>query len=368
MNKKWLLSILGVSFCLLAVLKTHENRSLSPFYKAEKSLRLASFEKAREKVNKSDLDLLKLWESMITGRSAPLSKVMKEKYKTLALNHIFTPSGFHLSAVLVPFMKLVKSPNAQLFFLLVVGCSLLCLPGFGALKRMVLIKGGQKIMGLHLGFVIGLLSDVFFGTFQNGALSFTYSFLFLGIIYSGLSGPGLIIWFFLAQMLLAYFQGNDISFLLMLFSPLLNIIFALLMPLLFLLSFPLTDWQLECGIFLLKVVQAIVDVCARISLNFPSLEVHLVTIIIAFLFLYRQKSWLLGSIFLFTTSLNLEHEKNPTQGKYEWIPHGPHQKTIFRDTDIRIIFNDGSCRLKLVRGLWWESCSPSRRSSQIAKL
>src|SRR5690606_13223199 len=118
---------------------------------------------------KKDQDLLKLWESILTGRSAPLAKWMKERYQTLGLNHLFTPSGFHISAVLFPFMKLIKGHYYQLLMLLLLAGGVLFLPGMSALKRMLLIKINQKILGQHLGFAGALFLDVLFGSFQEGA-------------------------------------------------------------------------------------------------------------------------------------------------------------------------------------------------------
>ena len=367
MNRTWIISILGLSFILLALQKSHEQRSLSSFYRADRVLKLESFNKARAFVAKSDIELLELWESILTGRSAPLSRIMKEHYKTLGLNHIFTPSGFHLSAVLFPFMKLLKGNQTQLLALALIGVLLTFLPGLGALKRMVLVKGSQKLLGLKTGFIAALILDILFGTFQNSTLSFTYSFLFLGIIYGGAEGLLLVIWFFFGQMLIAYFQGNDISPLLLLFSPVLNIVFASVMPILFLLSFPLWEWQVHTGLFLLKKIQLLVDLCANISLNSPTIEINIVTLAIAFLPLKRNWKLSLAGIFIFTSSLNPDLGRSPGAARMEYVPHGSIVKRVYSEKNVTVYFKDGRCRMKLVRGFWYENCSPRRRSNYLKK-
>lgn len=364
MNKTWLLTILVISLTFLAILKTHELRALAPFFRSEKVIKLKSFEAARARINKHDVDLLELWESILTGRSAPLSRFMKERYQTLGLNHIFTPSGFHLSAVLFPFLKVLKNSRQQLVVLLIIGIGLFFLPGLGALKRMLVIKAHQNLLGLHLGFILAMLLDLFFGTFQNSALSFTYSFLFLGIIYSGLNGVSLIIWFFIGQITLAYFQGNDISPLLLLFSPILNFGFALLMPVLFLLSFPLWDWQLSSGILILRKIQWLVDFLATIIQHMPMLEINMALLFIIALILFRRWRLVLIVIFFFCNSLNLDRVKYPGAATNEFVPQGKLVKVV----NDRIYFSDGSCRMKLVRGMWFENCSPKRRSNRNKKL
>lgn len=357
-----------MSFVLLALLKAEEVNTLSSFYRADKVIKLQSFAHARAVVKKSDLELLELWESILTGRSAPLSKMMKKHYKSLGLNHIFTPSGFHLSAVLFPFMALIKNKSIQLMTLITIGISLTFLPGFGALKRMVLIKSGQKLMGLHLGFILALILDVLFGSFQQSALSFTYSFLFLGIIYGGMNGLLLNLFFFSGQILIAYFQGNDISPLLLIFSPILNLIFAALMPLLFLLSFPLWEWQLNIGILLLKYVQILVDICAELTLHTPSLEVSSFTLLVVTMLILKKWKCIPVLILIFSTSLNIDHNKAPGSTRFEFVPRGDVVKRVYSEKFVTVYFREGNCRMKLVRGFWYENCSPKRRSSRKKKI
>lgn len=370
MNKTWLITIFTLSFLLLSILKTHEKASLSPFFKADPVLKLKNFSEARGKVVSEELELLKLWESMLTGRAAPLSRLLKERYQSLGLNHLFTPSGFHISAVLIPIFKIVRNQHQQLGLIIFLGIALTFLPGMGALKRMLLIKGHQKVLGQHLGFIFALFIDVLFGSFQHGALSFTYSFLFIGIIYSGLSGAGLIIWFFIAQLTLALFQGNDVSLLLLLFSPLLNLAFSVVMPLLFLLALPLWDWQLHTGIFLLKGLQGVVNLSASITSFFPVIEIHIGILLLIFFILLKKWKLLVCCLLILSFDVNLDRQKTPTLPSKVFLPQGRILKTTYAEKDVRLNFEDGNCKMRLVRGLWWENCSPRRRSNgrKIMKL
>lgn len=361
MKKTWLLGILFLSLLLLASLKTYELRSLSPYFKADPVIKLQSFAEARSRVSKPDLEHLKLWESMITGRSAPLSRLLREKYKTLGLNHLFTPSGFHLSAVLFPFLKFIKG-KYHIFVLITLGLGLFFVPGLTALKRMLTIKIHQEFLGLHAGFCLALIADMLFGSFQEGALSFTYSFLFIGIIYSGLQGFSLIIWFFFAQIILAYFQNADISPLLLFASPILNLCFSLLMPALLLLSFPLWDWQLLTGIKMIKVLQTFVTFFSDWSLKLPMLEIHFFVLIVIGLLLFRKYQWMVIGLCLWSSSLNLDRQSMPSLPSKEFMPKGNIVQTIYREKDVVVRFEDGKCRMKLVQGFWFENCSPFRRS------
>lgn len=364
MNRTWLYTCLLISLGLLAVLNSYRIRSLNPYFRSEKVLKLKNFEEAKTRIHQEDAELLKLWESILTGRAAPLSKVIKQNYQELGLNHIFTPSGFHLSAVLFPFLKLFPRQKHQFFIILFIGGFLFFLPGMMALKRMILIKGHQKLLGLHSGFILALTVDILFGSFQFSPLSFTYSFLFLSIIYSGAEGLGLAIWFYLGQIVLSYFQNNDISPLLLIFSPLLNLGFAFIMPIMFLLAIPLWDWQLSIGLFLLGSIQKAVNCFSAICLNLPSFEIHSFILFIILLLILKKWKILLISILLVSNSLNSDYSRGPGSPRKEFVPAGKILKTEYQEKWVVVFFEDGRCRMQLVRGFWYENCSPKRRSSR----
>jgi hypothetical protein len=364
MNRLWLLITLVTSIFLLATLRATDVKTLGRFYKTERVVKIDSFSKARTKVQNSEVELLELWESIMTGRVAPISKITKERYRILGLNHIFTPSGFHLSAVLNPVMKFIKNPRLQFAILLMTLLGIYCLPGMSALKRMVTIKAAQKMMGLHLGFVTALILDIFVGTFSQNTLSFTYSFLFLSIIYSGLDGLALIVWFFLAQSLIAYFQETHICLLLLVLSPLLNLIFGLIMPALFFLAFPLWDWQLRLGLSLLRCFQAVVDYCASLSAGGPNLEINCLTLVLGSCLLFSHKRIFIIGVLFFCNSLNLDYSRPPGFPSKEFFPNDNKIGIITKEGELRVKFSNGTCRLKLVRGFWWEICSPQRRSKK----
>ena len=258
-------------------------------------------------------------------------------------------------------MKLIPQPKMQLSFLFLIAIGIFSMSGQGALKRMVLVKLNQKFLGQKLGFVIALLMDMLFGSFNDSPLSFCYSFLFLGIIYSG-SG-WLFLWFFFAQSLIAYFNGELISPLIMVFSPLLNLSFAVSMPFLFLLAFPLWDWQLNAGLTILRLLQKLVTLSVHLSSLVPYWEIN-VGVLLCFALLYFRKRRLLAfALLCLTFSLNPDQAKNPSFGNYDFVPQGKVMKIIADETGEKVYWSDGKCVRELVRGVWWEKCSPKRRRS-----
>lgn len=355
-------TIIFISVFLLTLLKLEEEKSLIPFYKAQRTYKLANFEKAKQMVSKEELDLLELWESMLTGRSAPVARWIKDQYRDLGLNHLFTPSGFHLSAVMLPFMKFIKGKKWQLLILIIIGLGVFALAGQGALKRMVLIKIDQNLFGQKTGFILALLMDMLFGSFSESPLSFCYSFLFLGIIYSG--SVFLFLWFFFAQCLIAYFSGELISPFIILLSPILNLAFAVAMPLLFVLAIPLAHWQLYLGLKILAGLQYLVGLSAKVSMSIPNWEINLgVIFCFALLYLARRKTFAV-SLLLLSFTLNLDQGRIPSFGNYDFIPQGSVVKIIADESGETVYWSDGKCRRDLVRGVWWEKCSPRRKSTR----
>lgn len=360
MNRSWLITILGLSFALLALLKTHEVNSLHSYVKGEPSLKLGNFAEARKHLDPKDLDLLKLWESILTGRSAPLSQQTKEIYQDLGLKHVFTPSGFHLTAVLSPFLKISSSIKFHLGLLLTLGLFLAFLPGLGALKRMVIIKGAQKVFGIPIGFIFALFLDTLFGTFQDAPLSFAYSFLFLGIIYSGLSGLGLAFWFFTGQIIISHFQATLISPLLILWSPVLNLVFALAMPFLFVLALPLWNWQIKTGLFLLEWIQKLIVLASSTLAWLPFWEIHTGTLLAVICFVLRKHKCFLLVVLIMSNSLNMDLEKIPGGPSNEFCPQG---KLLVVRNEVAH-YTDVKCQFKLIKGHIWEKCRQKKSSSR----
>lgn len=364
MTKHWPLLTLCTSLILLGSLKFHETSHLKTFFRAQKVFIPQSFKEEAKKLKGSKLEALGVWESLLFGKSKHVKKETMETYKKLGLLHLFTPSGFHLSAVLIPVFYFLRSRKKKLLTLIVLGLSFSFLPGLSALKRMVMIKVQQNIWGQKAGFFLGCLLDLLFGSFQTSPLSFSYSFLFLSFIYGGRKGMGLFIWFYLGQLLITYFQGGVVSPLLLLFSPIMNFSFSLILPFLLLLSFPLTQIQLEIGIFLIESAQHIIRICFQLISSFPFIEVTGLTLLFLLCFMMRRLLLSLIVFFFLSQNLNSNYERTPQWSANEFVPKGRPQRTRYLEAKNVVYFEDGICNLRLIRGHWWESCSPRRRSSR----
>ena len=149
-------------------------------------------------------------KGLIFGQK-PRKKDLKKAMKNLNIHHLFTPSGLHLSSLLW-FFSLFSLKRIPLFILFPL---VVFIEGFFAFKRVYFIKLLGELLkmknvhvdGRYLFFFVFTIEFVF--RIHLSPLSFTYSFLFLGIIYSlRLCSPLIILvglWF--AQSLIISFTS-----------------------------------------------------------------------------------------------------------------------------------------------------------------
>ena len=116
--------------------------------------------------------------------------------RVLHIHHLFTPSGLHLASLLWFFSLFSLKRVALLLFLPFV----IFADGFFAFKRVYFIRAVSELLQMkgvfiksrHVFFFVFAVEFIFRA--QLNPLSFTYSFLFLGIIYSlAKSSPSLFI-------------------------------------------------------------------------------------------------------------------------------------------------------------------------------
>ena len=359
------LTIFSIFFIFMSLIKLDSQLRLEQFFQGQKVVKIPSFEARKKNLKQEDQELIELWESFLTGRSAPVSKWIKEDYKNLGLNHVFSPSGFHLSAILVPLTLLIPFRKFQICFLLLLSGLSLFIPGQLALKRMIHLKIGQHLFNVKIGFMIAMLIDILAGTISQSPLSFGFSYLFLSLII--FKKKGLNRHFFFSQMLIFYFSSSLISPLLLIISPILNFILTLLFPLLCVLALPLGDWSFEWGMILMRFLQTCVYIASKITSSFPLWEINLGVILISYFFYRSQKIMIFSSLLFLSQTLDTAEKSKIKLSSFDFIPNGNIIKTIQRKNITSIYYQDGICRRELINGLWWEKCSPKKRSTKRGK-
>lgn len=156
-----------------------------------------------------------------SGHRSGLTKKMRLAHQRLHLQHLFTPSGLHFSALLIFLSPLLFwTPKRGLFLFTL---ALLCLPwtleGFYSIKRISALKIAHlmaKKMGIKISpftlFLVVFLIDFFVGTYRDSPLSFSYSFLFLGLIFATFKEAKItmIASLMLGQVLVGYLNSTEI--------------------------------------------------------------------------------------------------------------------------------------------------------------
>ena len=181
--------------------------------------------------------LAALVDGYVLGQKRGIGRKIKREHRHLNLLHLFTPSGLHFSAlllILTPLLHLFRLPLFPLYL------APFLLNEYHAIKRIaeyklarsLLRKKGFKIDGYILFLGVFAL-DFLLGTYRANPLSYSFSYLFLGIIFSMLDSPK-IYWPFAllgGQILVAFCFEIPLTHLGFVFGFFLTGIFTLIFPL-----------------------------------------------------------------------------------------------------------------------------------------
>ena len=220
MNKT--LSILFMSFFLL--IHSHSiSRNQRSLKKPSKLDRQAKLLARKIKGHSQNKLLGKFIVSIIFGFKRGIPKSWKRKLQILNLLHLFTPSGLHFSAILFFLTPLLNKLsryhiNLKKVFLISICISPFFLTGFYSLKRIALLKILSTFISRRISFFwifqLTFIIDFLRGSYFESPLSFTYSYLFLGILISqGKFSFQLMLALFTGQILLSFSQQQSINLL-----------------------------------------------------------------------------------------------------------------------------------------------------------
>ena len=224
--------------------------------------------------------------SYVLGDKRKLGRSLKWAHKVLTIQHLFTPSGLHLSSIFLLILPLLKklSPRIRWFISLTLFILPLFLPGFWAIKRICLLRI-LKLFFTRLSwfsvFLIAFTLDFFWGTFDQSPLSFCFSFLFLGLIFSleGKDGGSLPLVLFTGQILISFFWQSLLNPFGIFIGQLISLIFSFLFPFFF-----IAFWvPYKFLLFPLDLFTYMVIVGAKISKDFPSFYITFDILILFFI-------------------------------------------------------------------------------------
>ena len=132
-------------------------------------------------------DASRFLATLATGDKSRLRKKFKRTFKLFGIYHLFTPSGLHLSAIILPFLYLLKrwpSKILKLSFIFLL-LPLFWLEKFYSLKRMCLFHILRLLlpkMRYRIIFILTFFLNFILGGWQQSPISFALSYLFFGAI------------------------------------------------------------------------------------------------------------------------------------------------------------------------------------------
>ena len=296
MNKG--LGFIYVTTILLFIIFNNSNFTPAPIqdFSFNQERRKALYELS---IKESVADVLIAYSS---GERRWLDKKIKQAHTRLHLSHLFTPSGLHFSAILLilslPLLYLRKKNKMItdiIEFLILV--TPFIFDGFNSIKRIALIrlfflisKKTKIDLSPFTIFLLVFFVDFIRGSWQESPLSFIYSFLFLGSIFSSVSkGPkGVIFSLFFGQLFMSALFQNIFYPLGFFIGVLFTWIFSVFFPYLFMLYlFPNPVFSFVIGNFFLKF-QNLISFLGELNLPHFTPPFAIILLMLTFFFIKKK--------------------------------------------------------------------------------
>jgi len=293
-----------------------------------------------------------------TGSKKLLPAKAKQIFKKFGMTHLMTPSGIHLSALLL-FLSLLIPKRFKI--LIIAGLLITCvqLEGLYSLKRVLIFHLFNWVLKSsknknQYSFILTFVTDIILGNYLSSPLSFTFSFLFWGIIifHQG-SKIEMAFNLFLAQLMVCFYGQAVINPLALIINPLITSLFSIIFPLLSI-NYWLVDFDLLNSFslsFISGIYHFVFIIDKYLPLEFiPSASIMLLIILN---FITKLRYALLITVFLYTAQLG-QRSTNPKMADYI-IPFSVRQELLVTKRS-NIKFLESSCHKKLKNSFWEYLC------------
>ena len=186
--------------------------------------------------------------AMMTGEKFGISPKVMQDFKELEINFLLSPTSIQLAALLfLIFFFIKKIKDKKISRMLRCGCLIwaLCLP-FLAIKRIIFLRlliifqsFFKRRFPIEILFLITFVISFLLGHFKEAPLGFILSFLYMGTFISLRDEPKIILLLglFSSHLLIAFFSGNEVSFLALLINMPIIALFTFFLPFVFLYLF-----------------------------------------------------------------------------------------------------------------------------------
>lgn len=229
-------------------------------------------------------DASRFLATLATGDKSRLKKKFKRTFKLFGIYHLFTPSGLHLTAILLPFFYFLKKKRSKLLktLLILILLSFFWLEKFYSLKRMCLFHILKLLfpkLKFRTIFILTFFLNFLWGGWSQSPVSFTLSYLFFGSIIFSNTKRQVLSHLFFSQMLVASFFEDYFSPFGFLIGQFFNLTFSLFFPVVTL----ATSLPLTCDLALVSAFLNLIQFCSKVLSNSPVLLMSPLSVLLMYL-------------------------------------------------------------------------------------
>ena len=319
----------------------------------------------KSKFQEQNYAMLKAFTS---GDKRKVKRDVKNIFKKYGFIHLLTPSGIHLSSILI----FTKTPyfliNFLIFFALFFYIS--SFKNYYSMERVLIFKilysiPQSYLANNHVFFFLTMIASIGIGHYSESPLSYIYSFQFWGAIFLyGNKKIKLIFYLFLSQLFLGYLSNTYISPLSIIVNPLVTAVFSPLFPLLILNNFLPSFLQFNSLInWCLDVFHSSIFLINRMDF-FPLMTASPITLVLL-IFILKSRNKFLLIFFLFTVQLESRPKKFITTKKVLYSPQSMGEQKHSSKKYWK--FTEGKCRTYYMK-LNCKKKAPQKRGAIIKKI
>ncbi len=345
------LMILILSLCFFALFKSHSYRSHRTHFALASNL---------PGLPPPDSHSAILWRALVTGDDQGFNRQDKGRFYVLGLGHLFTPSGTHL-ATLNPILKHLRFLPLIYIFL---GCLLTFRPELSALNRVVWLKSAPSSQKIFLLFLSLILLEGAFISWKSQGLSWSCSFLFLGLCWFT-PKEWTPLWFISGQILLCWVFQQGYSLMAPLVGTVMNIALLLIFPIILVLSFIPPFWVHELALTALNLIYEFVLLIDKIHLYLPAIAPHFghLALSVAWIVI-KERRWLALILFFLSAPSGPVIKNTESTSRFEALPSP--EAYIEYLAGNSALYSDGlKCKIEFKNNIWRESCRLKKRRQQM---
>lgn len=341
----WQLIILFISIISLAQVSNNLDQ--------QKIVKPAKFEINTSRLSNWPKEERAFYQGSQTGEKAGISRELKKAIKKFGIIHLLTPSGIHLSSILLFIFLFVKKKfRIIVYFILFI--LFYFLSGFYSLKRIIyfhLINTFLK--NSRLLFLFTFLLDIILGGYYLSPLSFIFSFLFWGIIiFHKKSKIDLVMKLFFAQLIISYFFHSEINILALIINPLITSIFSFVFPVLSINFWLLPEFSFDSAIlFFFKTLSHFL-LWSSSTFSFLDFLPSSLFLALPFIYHFKPKYALILSL-CFISPLNINPPKRSIESSTLSYSY---RSEVLRENFRKIDFYDRKCKRTFMDSFWEIQC------------